>query len=267
MNHYIQIIRPSVCVLSILGIIVGGIVTGVIFNPLIILAAIAAFLITGAGNVINDYFDFEIDKTNAPSRPIPSGRMERKRALQYFLLINIIGLAISFLVNWQFFVIAIVNTIVLYVYSWKFKKALLIGNIAVSWLAASTFIAAGLISQSLPISIIVLSLISFLGTLSREIVKDIEDVKGDRQYKAKTLPIVIGEHKSEIIASIVLLVAVISLFVPITLFSNFYFIGMVPAVVVCIAAIIYIKNAHKSQKLIKFAMYFVFLGFILGSVL
>ncbi len=270
MNPYINIIRPNVCILSVIGMIVGAIVANVILNPLIILAIIVAFLITGAGNVINDYFDYKIDRINRPTRPIPSGKITRHQALVYYSLLSAIGIVISYFVSVQFLAIAVFNVVVLSVYSWKLKSTALVGNVAVAYLAASNFLAAGLIAgtfSSLSLPILAFFGISFLGTLSREIVKDIEDTEGDRKLGARTLPIITGEKLSRILSNIILLLAVISLSVPVYagLFSAPYFIGAVPAVIISLYSMT--RKPAKAQKLIKISMYFVMLGFILGSLL
>ena len=202
MNPYLQILRPSVCALSIIVLIAASIVAGTLFNLLIIPALIVVFLITAAGNVINDYFDYKIDKINAPSRPIQSGHITRKTALRYYVILSLVGLAFSLLVGIMFFAIALFNVIVSGFYASSLKKTALLGNAAVSWLAASIFLASGLISQNISTTILFLFLISFLGTMAREIIKDIEDIKGDLAEHAHTLPIIIGEARSRFVASI-----------------------------------------------------------------
>ena len=272
MNAYIEMMRPNNGVLAILGIIIGAVVAGTLSLPMaVLLAVVVSFLINGAGNVINDYFDHKIDKVNRPKRPIPSGRVKRNGALAFFLLLTVIGLALSYFISNDFLLIAVINTVVSFVYSWKLKGTPFVGNVAVSWLAGSTFLAAALIKfnfATIPQSVLILASIAFLGTLSREIFKDIEDVKGDKSEGAKTLPIAVGEGKAKFVASLVLLLSVFSLLVPfyLRMFSEFYYVGMVPAVAVCLYAIA-AKKAHKSQKMIKISMYFVFLGFILGTLL
>ncbi len=275
MNSYLELLRPYNGILAVLGIVIGSIVAGsfaAVGAIAIVLALAVSFMINGAGNAINDYFDYKIDQVNRPKRPIPSDRIKRNSVAVYFILLIAVSLALSYYVSANFFYIALVNSIVSLIYSWKLKGTPLIGNIAVSWLAASTFIAGALISytfQSVPMAIMILASMAFLGSLSREIVKDVEDVKGDREFGAKTLPVAVGEKPAKIFASIVLLLGILSLLLPvyIGLFNIFYYIGMVPAVLVCLAAIAYMKKPHKSQKLMKYAMYFVFLGFVLGSVL
>lgn len=271
MNPYIELLRPNVCVLSALGIIVGAIVVGVITNVLVIPAILAAFIITGAGNIINDYFDYEIDKINQPRRPIASGRITKQKAMHYFVLVNIIGLVIAAFVSPSFFIIALINSIVLFFYSRNFKPVAIVGNILVAWLAASTFLAAGLILgtfTTLPLTIIIFSLIAFFGTFAREIFKDIEDIQGDKKAGARTLPIRIGASRSRTVGSILLVLAILSLFTPFfyNILSLFYWIGALPAIILSLYAIV-IVSPRKSQKMIKFAMFLVMLGFILGAVL
>jgi len=272
MNSFAALLRPNVCLLSAIGIVVGFLVLGS-FGIMIIPAVISAFIITGAGNVINDVFDIGIDKINQPKRPLPAGLVSKKAAVYYFLVLNTVGLVIAIFISMPFFMIALLNSIVLFAYSWKFKSLPLLGNIFVSWLAASTFLAAALVFNNfttIPVSIILLSVISFLGTMSREIFKSIEDMKGDGTQGAKTLPIIVGESRARIAALAFLWVGVFSLFVPVfkNFFSMFYFIGMVPAILLCFFATFYsVKGKwRKSQKLVKYAMFFVMLGYILGSV-
>ena len=270
MPGYFSILRPSVCLLSAFAIAVGTIVAHAYSVPLYVLyAIIASFLITGAGNVINDIFDVKIDKINAPHRPIPSGKISKRSALAYFVILEIVGLLFSVMINQNFLIIAIINSIVLFVYSWKLKKVALIGNAAVSYLAASNFIAAALIIfsfTSLPFAVIMISSISFLGTMARELIKDVADVEGDMAEKSKTLPIIIGKKKTLAVAFLLLIFAIIYLAVPIYLdiFTYAYLIGAVPAILLSIYAMS--KRPEKSHKYIKLAMYFVILGFVLGAV-
>jgi geranylgeranylglycerol-phosphate geranylgeranyltransferase len=266
MNPHIELIRPNVCLLSVLGLIVGAIVAGALVTELVY-ALIAVFLICGAGNVINDVFDVEIDKINKPNRPIPSGRIDRGQAKVFFGLLVVIGAVLAYLVSVLFLLIALINIVVLYVYSWKLKPVAFVGNVAVAYLGASSFLAAGLILGDFSIStaVFALAVVSFLGTLSREILKDMEDAYGDFKEGARTLPIRIGMRWSKLVAYIILTGACLSLILPLEVLSVYYLIGAVPGVIICAASLMY--TPAKAQKLIKIAMYLVMAGFLLGSEL
>jgi len=271
MNPYIQIIRPNVCLLSVFGLIVGSVVCGAVWlvKPIMMLyAAITSFLICSSGNVINDYFDFEIDKINKPNRPIPSGRISRKNVVFYFIILGLSGLGFAYFVSFPFFIIALFNFFVLTAYASNLKRTLLVGNFTVSYLAVSSVFASGFIVNSFQFSmpLLLLIIISFFGTMSREIFKDIEDVKGDKTVGAKTLPIVIGAPKSKLIAILFLAIACLLLTIPLyQKILSYYLIGVIPAILFSIFAIIQAKPS-KSQKLIKIAMISVLLAFLIENL-
>ncbi len=269
MIHYIKIIRPSVCFITVFGIIAGSIISGVSQPILVILASLSAFLITGAGNVINDYFDVEIDRINAPHRPIPSGKIPKKTALKYGIAIDIIGLVFAWFVNIYFLFIALINSVVLAAYAWKLKRTPLIGNFATAYLAASSFLAAGLIRDfplGLNSALMAVTVISFMGTVSREIFKDIEDVKGDKKMGAKTLPILWGERVSLALAYLFMYSACGMFFYPLIagMFSVYYLAFVVPALALCVSTVK--LPPARSQKVLKAVMYIVLAGFVAGSL-
>jgi geranylgeranylglycerol-phosphate geranylgeranyltransferase len=270
MNLYVELLRPSVCLMTVLALIIGGVVAGTFaFSPVFLLAITAAFLICGSGDVVNDYLDYKIDKISMPHRPIPSGRIKRETAFRLFAITGLIGLAMAFFVSIPFFAIALFNFIVSTAYAYRLKHNILIKNIAVSYLAASSFLAAGFITNAISVNLALLLLvvISFLAAMSREILKDVRDVKGDSAAKIRTVPIAVGEKKAKIFALVLIYIACALLLVPfaVGVFSVYYWIGAVPAVLICIyAAKLPIR---KSEKSVKVATYFVLLGFILGSLL
>lgn len=269
MNPYLELLRPSVCLMTVLALIIGGVVAGTFaFSLIFLVALVSAFLICGSGDAVNDYIDHAIDKVSMPHRPIPSGRVKRKNAFKLFTVTGVVGLILAFLVSLPFFGIALFNFIVSTAYAYRLKKIIFIKNIAVSWLAASSFLAAGLMTNILSVNnaLLLLVLISFLAAMSREILKDIRDVAGDKSAMIKTLPVAIGEKKTKIFAFVLLYASCILLLAPFyySLFSLYYWIGAVPAILICIYAVK--MPIRKSEKLVKVATYFVFLGFILGAI-
>ena len=270
MNAYLEILRPTVCLMTVLALVIGGIVSNSLLFPQLVLAILAGFLITGGGNIINDYFDVKTDRINAPKRPIPSGRFPFKFALPYFAIVNILGLVFAFFINTNFLIIALLNFSVSTIYSWKLKTTPLIGNIAVSYLGAVSFFAAGLItmsfSKTLAHPIFILAVIGFFGTLAREILKDIRDVKGDKVISAKTLPIITSPGKARLVANICLAIGIVLLFTPYVwgMFKIAYLVALMPAVLVCLYT--YTKPPEKAEKLVKIAIFLVLLAFIIGSL-
>jgi geranylgeranylglycerol-phosphate geranylgeranyltransferase len=120
---------------------------------------------------------------------------------------------------------------------------------------------------------IFLGFFAFVMTTAREIIKDIEDVEGDKKDGARTLPIIIGKKKPAILATILIIVdcALCPLLYMYHIFGILYLVIIAIAVIIFIySAILILKSqdeatAHKSSKLLKIGMLIAFLSFALGS--
>ncbi len=271
MNPYLEILRPGNAVMAVIAIFLMAVISGQ-FTLEALMAAVVVFLVTGAGNSINDYFDHKIDAINKPERPIPSGRIALKMALIYSLLLFIIGIIIGFLINWILGIIALLASLLMIYYARDLKTKCLIGNMSISFLTGLCFVFGGVAVGQILVSIY-LGIYAFLMTMAREIVKDMEDLEGDKEEGATTLPIIYGKRTSAIIAAIFMLIA--SLTSPILyfmgIFNIFYIIILIIAIVVFVVGAMSIlrdqslKNTRKISKRIKMGMAIVFLAFALGS--
>ena len=189
MNAWLEILRPANCGMAAIAVLVGMLLVvtklGASFSlPVVLLAAVAAFLIAGAGNAINDYVDVEADKVNRPKRPIPSGRVSRAAALNYSIALFAIGIFLAAAIFhytglWWPAAIAAVNSGLLILYAFRLKDSLLIGNIVVSYLVGSSFLFGGAAAGDLLLPLL-LTLLAALANLGREVAKTLEDLEGDR---------------------------------------------------------------------------------------
>jgi len=285
MNAYLEIIRPGNAVMAVIAVILVAIIAKNYDLP-IILGAITVFLATGGGNVINDYFDHKIDVINKPERPIPSGRILLRTARNYayslFLVAIILGFFISNVINsWIPFIIVVLSTLLMYYYAHTLKKVALIGNIAISFLTGLCFIFAGVIiaysADIVSLKIIITS--TYIGffatimTMAREIIKDMEDIKGDKIEEAKTFPIKYGLKKSSYLAGLLIILA--SVLSPILYFNgifNFYYLAILSIAIITFFYGAYIilkdqssESCKKVSKLVKIGMIIVFIAFAIGS--
>jgi geranylgeranylglycerol-phosphate geranylgeranyltransferase len=235
---------------------------------------ITVFLITGAGNAINDYFDAGIDAVNRPDRPIPSGRVTRNCAFRFSMVLFASGIMISYFIGTNLipFSIAVFNSFLLYLYASYLKKKVLVGNLGVGYLTGSTFLFGGAAYGGKGIQVtLILFFLSMLATLAREIVKTIEDIQGDMKDGATTLPIKIGERWAGYLACAFGLLAVFLSPLPylMDMFNEYYLAVVGIADMVFIYAMLQIlkKNPTKSSKYFKVAMFLAMLAFIAGSIL
>lgn len=279
MNPYIEILRPGNAIMSAIVIILVAIIDRS-FNMPIILAMLAVFFETAAGNVINDYFDYNIDLVNKPERPIPSGRISLKNGRNYayllFALGTVCGFMISFITNnWIPFMIVLLADVVLYLYAYKLKSTPLLGNLTVGFMTGFGFVFGGftLNNPNIIITSIYLGFFAFVMTTARELVKDIEDVEGDKLEGARTLPILYGERTTAILAAILIIIdcALCPLLYHINIFGIYYLAIIAIAVILFLySAVLILKNqekatAKKVSKYLKIGMLIAFVSFIFGS--
>jgi geranylgeranylglycerol-phosphate geranylgeranyltransferase len=221
------ITRPAnSAVAGIAAIVAYLIATGTLAPPVLLLFCVV-LLVTAAGNVINDYFDAEIDAINRPDRPIPSGSVSRNSAWQFAVLLFCTGIIVSFFLNTLCCAIAIFNTILLLAYAARLKSTPFLGNAAVSYLSASIFLFGGaLAGWSGFVHMLPVAAITFLAMLARELLKDAEDVEGDKAGGASTLPIRIGIRSTAGLACFSALLAAAASVVPYFWWGTWYLVGI-----------------------------------------
>jgi geranylgeranylglycerol-phosphate geranylgeranyltransferase len=230
------------------------------------------FIVTGAGNSINDYFDHKIDAINKPERPIPSGRIPLRTAGIYSSALFMVGIILAFLINTILGAIALLSSLMMMWYAYCLKRMLIVGNLAISFLTGLCFVFGGIVVDQIMVSIY-LGFFAFLMTMAREIVKDMEDVKGDQAEGASTLPIVYGNVVSSKLAAFFMIIA--SLASPLLyirgVFTWFYLIILIPAILIFLYGAVRVlkdqsvKNTRNVSKKIKMGMGVTFLAFAAGS--
>lgn len=247
--------------------IIGLLIAGGFDAGAFVLIFLAVFLITGAGNAVNDYYDREIDAVNRPNRPLPSKRISPRSALAYSLLLFISGCILAGIVNQICLAVAALNSALLFFYARNLKATPLAGNLCVAYLTGSTFLFGGAAYglEGMEANLVPAGL-SFLATMSREIAKDIEDVEGDRQGGAKTLPILAGEKISAALAAAFALAAIMLSFLP--AFGTAYLIIVAAADLFLISSVwkIVRGDAAGSQKALKMGMAVALLAFLAAAL-
>jgi len=271
MNAYLEILRPGNAIMAVIAVILVMLISGD-FTLSALLACFVVFIVTGGGNAINDYFDHKIDAINKPSRPIPSGRISLKTAGIYSLSLFIIGIVVAFIIGILPGVIALLSSLILILYAYDLKKRILIGNICVSFFTGLAFVFAGVVVGAIDASVY-LGFYAFLMTMAREIVKDMEDIEGDKKEGAKTFPIIYGMRKSAILAAALMIIASITspVLYFIGIFNILYLAVLFVAIILFLVGAVSIlkdqsvENSAKVSKRIKIGMGVIFLAFAAGS--
>jgi geranylgeranylglycerol-phosphate geranylgeranyltransferase len=197
----LSITRPVNSLVAGLAALLGYIVATGGLEPAALILFPVVFAITAGGNVYNDLCDLEIDRINRPERPLPSGKVTPEAAGLLTTTLFLAGLFLSISGGLPCVIIAVANSLLLLAYARYLKRTVFWGNVAVSYLSASIFPFGGAFAglpamgRTLP-----LAGITFLAMLSRELLKDAEDMPGDSAAGARTVAIACGVKRTGVFA-------------------------------------------------------------------
>ena len=257
--------------------------------------------IAAGGYVINDYFDVKIDRINRPDNLVVTRIISRDAAMNLFYGLTAVGVIAGTVVAWWAHSWTLLFTYVvipglLWFYSASYKRMFLIGNLVVAFASAIVPLLVAisnadylhhLYQNALAYSPIIGELyvwtggfaaFAFLLTWVREIVKDIEDIEGDREMECRTLPIVWGDKVAKIIATILLVVIatlIVYILFAVLPFSHewksvptrYVVFGLIVPILCSIVLLWAANNRteyHRVQTIIKFAM---FMGILFSYVI
>jgi len=211
MNPYLALTRPGNMILTAIAVIAGSFIAAgpeiMDFQIEVAICCVCSMILVGGGNALNDYNDRETDKENHPERPIPSGSISADTASIYAQALLGSGLLILLfaLENKMPFVIALIGILLLTAYENGLKAAGISGNITVGLMSGAVFLFAGMAVND-PGPTLWMFGLAVLATITREIIKDIQDLEGDRDRR--TLPARIGIENSMRVAILFLLIAI-----------------------------------------------------------
>ena len=213
------VVRPVNVLIVCISVAVGSYLSGTVMALKVLLACISAGMILGAGNAINDVCDSKIDSINNPKRPIPSGLLTRRAASIIGLALFSLGILLSWLISLPALLIAVSCCALLVAYAVWLKRQGLWGNLLVSLLTALAFIYGGVAVRN-PVGALFPAVFAFLFHLGREIVKDVADVKGDKNAQAMTFPVQFGERAGILFSAVIF--ALLILMTPLPFIFGFY---------------------------------------------
>jgi 4-hydroxybenzoate polyprenyltransferase len=202
------------------------------------LLVLSTTLLAAAGYVINDIFDQETDSINKPSKVIIGKGITENSAYSIYAGLNITGVCIGFylsniILKPSFATVFILIAATLYIYATSLKQMAVVGNIIVALVLSMSVIIIGIfdiypatsaenqIAMANLFSILLdYAIFAFMINLLREMIKDIEDIKGDDQQEMKTLPVIIGANNATKIIFALSFIPIIILL----LYINTYFV-------------------------------------------
>lgn len=289
---FLKLSRPHNIFITFLGVLVGAVVVdpGAFVAPsLVLLISIPALSVAAGGYIVNDYYDIEIDRRSKPWRPLVRGDISARTALAVSLGLLMLGIVISLLLLGIFVALFVaINALLTYLYSWRLKKLGLVGNICVSILSANSILYGGISYASYATMhgstdpgslglVLIPWLFAFIMSLSREIIKGIEDIRGDMEQGVRTLAVVRGYAYASLVslALLVSLLAIIALpliyrwsagYLALSIVSIAIFLASVVNIYLSHSVTVAIKRASISRSISKASLLLGTLAFLLWAI-
>ncbi|RKX27723.1 MAG: hypothetical protein DRP47_06105 [Candidatus Zixiibacteriota bacterium] len=270
---FLRLIRVSNGLLTAIGVWVGAYLTWndpIYYGPMI--ASLSAFLVCSFGNCVNDMLDMEIDRVNRPDRVLVRGVLSTRIALIVALLCGLGAMIAAVAVNWEVTVTVAVAIMLLVVYNFKLKRVPLAGNIVIAILGGLTFVTGGLaVNPSWTFEFpgpLIPAVFAVLLHLVREILKDVEDIAGDRAVGITTFPQVVGIRSALVTAIGFFVVLVILTMVPVLFgwFGDAYKIIAVYIVDLPLLALLIMVWGNPSPRMLTFGSLGLKVGMALGII-
>jgi geranylgeranylglycerol-phosphate geranylgeranyltransferase len=183
---FMRLTRIEHSIMLVLAVLAAELISGHIAVGVPLVASLVTPILVSMGSfAINDYFDVEADKANGfKDRPIVSGQISKKEAFNWAVALLAIGALVSALINIYALAIAIVFAALAFLYSYKLKDTLLLGNVYIAFSMVIPFIYGDfVVSTHMGIIIVLISIAIFLSGLAREIHGMIRDREGDAKAR------------------------------------------------------------------------------------
>ena len=235
-------------------------------NPGLFWLTSSTLMLAAAGYIINDYYDVKIDYINKPERVIVGRILKRRVAMIWQVGLNFAGIAIGFFLSPWIGLVHCFSAFLLWFYSNQLKRLPFVGNFAIALLTGMSVLVVALLFKEQNWLIFTYACFAFGITLVREIIKDMEDLKGDETFGCKTLPIVWGIRKTKQFVFFLLLLFVASIIFFVVKAENpvlyrYFMVMIVPTVIF----IVYFSRADTKKKfatLSTFCKLFILSGII-----
>ena len=180
--------------------------------PESVLIILTCCLTAAGGYIINDLFDVESDHINRPNKRILKRDISHKAAIVYYIILTALGQICGYYAGLGIGLFASAIAVLLYFYSSDLKAMGLPGNSLIAFMSGSViYIASRGIHEIHSAYFAEYAFLAFLLTMARELMKDAEDIEGDKEQGCETFPILHGTRKTNILSNVILALIVIFL--------------------------------------------------------
>ncbi len=208
----------------------------ILFDLNLLMIVLASSAAIAAGYIINSFYDREKDLINRPHKTMLDKLVSQRTKLSAYFILNFLSVVFASYVSFRAVLFFSIYIFAIWYYSHKLKKYPFIGNIVAAVLAVVPFFAVFIYYRNFDLVIFVHATFLFLIISMRELIKDLENLKGDFVQNYRTIPVVYGERTSKRMLTVLAILTLIPIYFLLTRFNigymYFYFYGSILALIV-----------------------------------
>ena len=224
-------------------------VTTVVFDLHLFFVVLATVCVVAGGYIINNFYDLKADKINRPYKADLDSFVKQETTLSIYFLMNFIGVVAGFLVSWKAALFFSVYIFGIWFYSHKLKRYPLTGLISATLLTILPFFVIFVYFKNFSKIIFIHAFFLFLVIMVRELIKDLENMKGAVASNYKTFPLAYGEKNTKLISIVLLFFALSTVVVllnhPVISYMKYYFYVVVVSLIIIGAVLM--KSSKKQE--------------------
>jgi len=255
---------------SIFIISIDNSISSILFDFQLFLLILSSSIAIASGYIINNFYDYEKDLINKPVKSKIDKVVRKRTKLSLYIILNFLCIYTSSLVSWKSVLFFSIYIFMIWFYSHKLKRILFVGNIVSSLLSVIPFLIILIYYKNFELIIFMYAIFLFLVVYMREIIKDLENIKGDFTLNYRTIPVVYGEQLSKYLLMVISFIVVIIVCFLLTYFDTgmMYYYYYLSIVILLLFTIILQKyNSKKYYNLLHNLLKFLIVLGVLSIVL
>ncbi len=242
----------------------------VIFDPNLFFLILSSATVIASGYIINNFYDSEKDLINRPKKTMLDRFVSQRTKLSVYFILNFAAIFFASYVSFRAVVFFSIYIFVIWFYSHRLKRILFLGNLVASILAIIPFFVVFIYYKNFETVIFIHATFLYLMIVMRELVKDLENLKGDLILNYKTIPVVYGEKWSKFFLSLLTIISMIPILLLITRFDigkmDYYFYFSI-LLLVFFVLFLYFSNAKWQYLLLHNILKFIIVAGVFSILL
>lgn len=184
----------------------------VVFDSHFLYLVLASVCVVASGYIINNFYDDKVDKINRPLKTGLDNFVKQETKLRLYFFLNFLGFLFGFFVSWKAALFFAVYIFAIWFYSHKLKKYPFMGLFSATTLTVTPFFAIFIYYKNFSEVIFLHAIFLFFVIMARELVKDLQNMKGAIANDFDTFPVVYGERKTKKVCILLLVLTVVPVF-------------------------------------------------------